>query len=97
MFVEEVSAQSTYICENTELCVMPNVTVSVDDSLKEQMDDHPEINWSEVARQAIREKIHDLEIMEQLVEGSDLTEEEVDELAAQIDRAATERATDHGR
>ena len=73
---------------------MPNVTVSVDASLKEQMDDHPEINWSEVARQAIREKIHDLEVMEQLVEGSDLTEEEVDELAAQIDRAATERAMD---
>ena len=71
---------------------MPNVTVSVDDSLKDQMDDHPEINWSEVARQAIREKIHDLEVMEQLVEGSELTEEDVDELAAQIDRAATEEA-----
>jgi len=33
---------------------IPNVTVSIDDSLKEQMNDHPEINWSEVARQAIR-------------------------------------------
>lgn len=73
---------------------MPNVTVSVDDSLKEQMDDHPEINWSEVARQAIREKIRDLEVMEELVEGSELTEEDVDELAAQIDRAATEEAMD---
>ncbi|QBI90051.1 uncharacterized protein ChaoS9_230 [Halobacterium phage ChaoS9] len=71
---------------------MPNVTVSVDDSLKDQMDDHPEINWSEVARQAIREKIRDLEVMEQLVEGSELTEEDVDELAAQIDRGATEEA-----
>jgi len=73
---------------------MPNVTVSVDDTLKEQMDDHPEINWSEVARQAIREKIHDLEVMEQLVEGSELTEEDVDELAAQIDRSATQEAMD---
>lgn len=73
---------------------MPNVTVAVDDTLKEQMDDHPEINWSEVARQAIREKIHDLEVMEELVEGSDLSEEDVDELAAQIDRAATEQAMD---
>lgn len=71
---------------------MPNVTVSVDDSLKDQMDDHPEINWSEVARQAIREKIHDLEVMEQLVEGSELTQEDVDEIAASIDRAATEEA-----
>lgn len=73
---------------------MPNVTVSVDDSLKEQMDDHPEINWSEVARQAIREKIHDLEVMEELVEGSNLAQEDVDELAAQIDRAATQEAMD---
>jgi len=71
---------------------MPNVTVSVDDALKDQMDDHPEINWSEVARQAIREKIRDLRVMEELVEGSKLTEEDVDELAARIDRGATEEA-----
>ena len=71
---------------------MPNVTVSVDDSLKDRMDDHPEINWSEVARQAIREKIRDLRVMEELVEGSELTEEDVDELAARIDRGATEEA-----
>ena len=71
---------------------MPNVTVSVDDPLKDRMDDHPEINWSEVARQAIREKIRDLRMMEELVEGSELTEEDVDELAARIDRDATEEA-----
>ena len=33
-------------------------------------------------------------ILQLKVEGSDLTEKEVDELAAQIDRAATEQATD---
>ena len=71
---------------------MPNVTVAVDDSLKEQMDNHPEINWSEVARRAIQEKIRDLEVMERLVEGSELTEEDVDEIAAEIDRRATDRA-----
>lgn len=71
---------------------MPNVTVSVDDSLKAQMDDHPEINWSEVARKAIREKLRDLEVMERLVEGSELTEADVEEIAAEIDRRATDRA-----
>ena len=71
---------------------MPNVTISVDDSLKNQMDDHPEINWSEVARQAIREKICDLRVMKELVEGSELTEEDIEELAARIDREATEEA-----
>lgn len=73
---------------------MPNVTVSVDDSLKAQMNDHPEINWSEVARQAIREKIHDLEVMERIVEGSEFTQKDVEELAAQIDRSATKQAMD---
>lgn len=71
---------------------MANVTVSVDDTLKEQMENHPEINWSEVARRAIREKLHDLEVMERLVEGSELTEEDIEELAAEIDRRATDRA-----
>ena len=71
---------------------MPNVTVSVDDSLKDQMDDHPEINWSEVARQAIREKIRDLRVMKELVEGGELTEDDIEELAARIDREATEEA-----
>jgi predicted transcriptional regulator len=58
------------------------------------MNDHPEINWSEVARQAIRAKIRDLEVMEELVTGSELTEADVDELAAQIDRDATKQAMD---
>jgi len=35
---------------------MPTITVNVDDELKERMENHPEINWSEVTRQAISEK-----------------------------------------
>jgi len=35
---------------------MPSITVSVDDDLKDRMEQHPEINWSEVTRQAIQEK-----------------------------------------
>lgn len=73
---------------------MPNVTVSIDESLKERMDDHPEINWSEVARQAFREKIRNLEVMEEIVEDSELTDEDVEELAGRIDRAATAQAMD---
>jgi hypothetical protein len=71
---------------------MANLTLAVDDGLKAQMDDHPEINWSQVARGAIREKIRDLELMEELVEGSELTQEDVDEIAASIDRKAGEQA-----
>lgn len=34
----------------------------------------------------------DLELMEELVEGSELTQEDVDEISASIDRRATEQA-----
>lgn len=64
---------------------MPTVTVNVDDSLKNRMEDHPEINWSEVARGAFEEKIDDLELMDRLASGSDLTDDDVKELADRID------------
>ena len=43
---------------------MPNMTLSVSKELKDMMDKHPEINWSEVARQSFREKLTDLEFLE---------------------------------
>ena len=73
---------------------MPTVTVNVDDDLKDQMDDHPEINWSEVARSAFEEKVDDLEMMKRLSSDSELTEEDVDELATLIDSNVAERLAD---
>jgi len=70
---------------------MPTVTVNVDEDLKSQMEDHPEINWSEVARNAFEEKIGDLEMMERLSSDSELTEEDVDELAELIDTNVAQR------
>lgn len=70
---------------------MPTVTVNVDDDLKNQMERHSEINWSEVARNAFEEKIDDLEMMKRLSSDSELTEEDVDELAELIDSTVAER------
>lgn len=69
---------------------MPTITVNVDDDLKERMEAHPEINWSEVTRQAIREKIEALELMDELTADSELTDEDVEELAAKINESARE-------
>jgi predicted transcriptional regulator len=63
---------------------MPTITVNVDDALKERMDNHPEINWSEVTRQAIKEKIEALEVMDELTSESELTERDVQEIADKI-------------
>ena len=70
---------------------MPTITVNVDDDLKERMEKHPEINWSEVTRQAIRNKIEKLELMDELTADSELTNEDVDEIAAKIDESARKR------
>ena len=71
---------------------MPTITVNVDDALKERMERHPEINWSEVTRQAIRDKIEKLELLDELTADSELTEEDVDEIAAKINESARGRA-----
>lgn len=67
---------------------MPTITVSVDDALKARMEEHPEINWSEVTRQAIREKVATLELMDDLTATSKLTAEDVERIAAEIDEGA---------
>ena len=70
---------------------MPSITVNVDDDLKDRMEKHPEINWSEVTRQAIQEKIETLEVMDELTSDSELTESDVAEIADKINRRGRER------
>ncbi|MDV7349019.1 hypothetical protein DJ71_22470 [Halorubrum sp. E3] len=73
---------------------MPSITVNVDDDLKDQMERHPEINWSEVTRQAIQEKIEALEVMDELTSGSELTEGDVADIADKINESARKRVED---
>lgn len=73
---------------------MPTITVNVDDGLKERMEEHPEINWSEVTRQAIREKITKLELLDELTADSELTDDDVDRIAAEIDEGARKHLED---
>jgi hypothetical protein len=70
---------------------MPSITVNVDDDLKERMENHPEINWSEVTRQAIEEKIETLEVMDEFTSESDLTESDVQEIADKINESGRKR------
>ena len=70
---------------------MPSITVNVDDDLKERMEEHPEINWSEVTRQAIQEKVETLDVMDELTSKSELTESDVAEIADKINESARQR------
>ncbi|MBI2208009.1 hypothetical protein HYU50_00785 [Candidatus Woesearchaeota archaeon] len=65
---------------------MPNVTLSIPEALHEKMRMHSEIRWSEVVRKSISDKIHDLELMNQLTKKSKLTQSDVDAIASKINR-----------
>lgn len=70
---------------------MPNLTLSVSQDIKEAMDRFKEINWSEVARQAIRDRVRVLMTMNRLLEGSRLTEADIAREARAIKKQAWKR------
>ncbi|MAG22039.1 MAG: hypothetical protein CL943_01875 [Candidatus Diapherotrites archaeon] len=45
---------------------MVNVTLAMPEPLYKKMKSHPEFKWSEVARQAIEQKIQDAELLDDL-------------------------------
>ncbi len=67
---------------------MANLTLSVPDDLYEEMKRHPEIRWSEVARQALAKKLEDLRRLETLLRESELRDEDVQELGRKVKEGA---------
>jgi len=59
---------------------MANMTISVPDELKAMLDRHPEMNWSEVARQAWKSKAEQLELLNRLTARSKATDKDIEEL-----------------
>lgn len=80
---------------------MVSLTLSVNDELKVKMDEHPEMNWSEVARRAIIDKIEDLEFMKTIRAKSKLTEKDAIDLGRKVNKGMARRFEDavkkHGR
>lgn len=70
---------------------MPNMTLAIPVDLKEKMDKFKEMNWSEVARQAIREKTLLLERMSQMLSGSTLDNASIEAHAAKIKKAVSKK------
>jgi hypothetical protein len=67
------------------------MTLAVPKELKNQMDQFPEINWSEVARKAFREKVEDLKFLKEFTSKSELTEEDALELGRKVNKALSKR------
>ncbi len=70
---------------------MANVTLAVPEELRRIMKSHPEIKWSEVARQAMWEYARRLEMMDEVTGRSRLTEENAFEIGAKTKEGLTSR------
>lgn len=70
---------------------MSTITLSIPEDLKVEMEGSPEINWSEVARAAIREKLGQLKLLKLIASKSKLTEKDALELGRKLRRAVHER------
>ena len=70
---------------------MVSMTLSVPEELKTEMDKFPEINWSAVARGAIKRRIEMLQKFREFTKDSTFTEEDALELGRKVNRAAAKR------
>lgn len=70
---------------------MVSLTLSVSPELKKEMDEFPEMNWSEIARQAIKRRMELLKKMDKVLSKSKLTEKDVVELGRAINKSLSKR------
>lgn len=72
---------------------MVNVTLAVPEELHKIMKRHPEIKWSEVARQAMWEYARKLELLDEIASRSKLSEKEAAEIGEVVKKRIAERYT----
>lgn len=70
---------------------MVSMTLAIPQELKKEMDRHPELNWSEIARNAIRQKLLLLEKMNRLLAKSTLTETEAVQMGRELNAKLAKR------
>ena len=72
---------------------MATLTLAVPDEMKKEMDSFPEMNWSEVARQAFAQRIKDLEFIRKFKQKSTLTDEDAILLGRELNKNLARRYT----
>jgi len=70
---------------------MTTMTLAVPSELKHKMETFPEMNWSEVARQAFMQRIKDLEFLKKFKSDSTLTEEDTLRLGRELNKNLAKR------
>jgi hypothetical protein len=70
---------------------MPIITLSIPEEMKKEMEESREINWSEVARKAIKIKLSQLKILKAITAKSELTENDALEIGRKINKSLHKR------
>jgi hypothetical protein len=70
---------------------MVNITLSLSEKLKNEMDKFPEINWSEVARSSIKNKLAQLNFMKSFLNDSTMTIEEASEFGEEVSKLLSKK------
>lgn len=70
---------------------MVSITLSVPSNMKCEMDKFPELNWSAVARDAIKKKLIMLKKFKEFIKDSSMTEEDALTLGRKVSTAASKK------
>lgn len=70
---------------------MVNITLSVPDEMKKEMEEFPEMNWSVIARQAFKHRIMLLKKFKEFSRESILTEDDAIRLGKEVNKAVSKK------
>ena len=70
---------------------MVSLTLSIPEELKKKMDEFPEMNWSEVARTAIKKRVEMLKTLKEFTRDSEFTEKDALRLGRKVNAALAKR------
>lgn len=70
---------------------MVNITLSVPDDLKSEMEKFPEMNWSVITRAAIKRRILLLQQINEFTKDSEFAEEDALKLGKKVNKALTKK------
>lgn len=70
---------------------MVNITLSVPEDLKEELQKYDEVNWSAVIRRALQEHLKKIQIVEKIAQKSKLTKKDVEEISKKINGSVAKK------
>ena len=76
---------------------MANVTVSVSDSLKREMEGLRMINWSEIAREAFSKTVEDLKLLKSITSKSKMSEADAISIGRRIRKGIGKRHEENNK